>query len=98
MYNIFTFFNVFLPKFKLEQPTDKLKLARLATKLSTDELIMTISLKTKTLDYQFQYYYTNDMFICINNINYNWHLYQYFENDNDTIGDRITGHSELSFC
>ena len=96
--NLYTFFNVFLPKIQLDQPTDKMKLIRLASKLSSDDLSLTISLKTKTTDNLTQYYYTNDMNICINNTNYNWHLYQYFENDNSTFGDRITGHSELSLC
>jgi hypothetical protein len=98
LHNLFTFFNVFLPKLNLEQPTDKMKLIRLATKLSTDDLDISISLKSKITCENTEYYYTNDMNICINNINYNWHLYQYFENDNGIFGDRITGHSELSLC
>lgn len=94
--NLFTFFNVFLPKIQLDQPTDKIKLSRLATKLSSDVLKVTISLKTKATDNKTEFYYTNDMMISINNTNYKWHLYQYFKNENDTFGDRITGHSELS--
>jgi hypothetical protein len=96
LYNLFTFFNVFLPKLQLDQPTDKMKLIRLATKLSTDDFDVSIELKTETTNNNTEYYYTDDMIICVNNINYIWHLYQYFENNNDTFGDRITGHSELS--
>lgn len=96
--NLYTFFNVFLPKIHLDQPTDKMKLNRLASKLSSDELFLDISLKSKTTDTQTQFYYTNDMFINVNDTKYKWHLYQYFDNVDGSFGDRITGHSELSLC
>ena len=96
--NLYTFFNVFLPKIHLDQPKDKMKLCRLASKLSTDELSVSISLKTKTTYTQTQFYYTNDMFINVNNTKYKWHLYQYFDNVDGSFGERITGHSDLSLC
>jgi len=94
--NLFTFFNVFLPKLRLDQPEDKMKMFNLAKKLSTNDLKIDINLITRNIkEYDNTYYYINDIYMRINNVKYNWHLYQYFKNDNDTFSDRITGHSEL---
>ena len=91
LHNLFLFFNVFFPKLYLDQPTDKMKIARLAKKLAID-----INLKTNLNQTTSQFYNTFDLEIKINDTSYNWHLYQYFKNDSDSCGKRITGHSEFT--
>lgn len=91
LHNLFLFFNVFFPKLYLDQPTDNMKIARLAKKLAID-----INLQTKISHTKNQFYNTFDLEIKINDTSYNWHLYQYFKNDEDSCGKRITGHSEFT--
>ena len=95
--NLYAFFKVFLPKIYLDQPLDKIKVRKLASKLSSSDKNIKMNITSKITKATSSYYYSNNIKICINNIWYNWNLYQYFENDNGTWGERITGHSELTF-
>ena len=97
IYNIFIFFEIYFPLQITREKTTQNKLNQLLKFLDID--------KTISIKYFITGNFTSDkiyeenlikIFINENNI-YNWQLYQYYENLNNTKGKLITGFSELRY-
>ena len=96
--NLIIFFRVFFPKIYLDQPSIQDKLSILAEALSTLDSKIKISLKSECQNSYNQSYFTDLMTISFNDFKlYDWLIYQYFENVNGVIKNRITGHSDLHY-
>jgi hypothetical protein len=95
--NIFTFFNVFMPKLELDQPTSFDKMLALCDKLSliSSPIYVEVDSYTNVIDEQYQY--TTDMYFTINGINYKWEVNEYFEIKKNRFGKRKFGNTLYSF-
>jgi len=70
----------------------------LASTLSTPDIKIDISLKSECQREYNKFFFTDLMTISFNAIKlYDWLIYQYFENVNGIVKNRITGHSDLHY-
>lgn len=89
--NLIMFFKMFTPKIIFDVDIDNInKIFK-----SVDPKLSVIVKVNEEEHYDRIYYQTNTNILLDGKKIYNWMIYQYFENDNGTMGRRITGHSSL---
>jgi hypothetical protein len=97
--NLFLFFKNYFPKVLLnDNDMIENKMNYIMKQLSTNKLKLSSTIESKTKINFDNIYYQNIIYININDTPvYEWMIYQYFNNDNNKFGKRITGHSDFRF-